>query len=318
MWRQRLVDYEERSRDKLLAAANQAENTAEIKQQIATGSGASAERMSQAQIEAEQGRTIGQIGVDLGIPGIKETTMLAGKGINRLGLRLAGQIDTKQMLGLKSIDKPTQSEDVSPKAEAEPEDVFPTEEEAETLFREPEPEPEEPVEKALQPDEEFGGETLQEPKLLSRDIDQPGLTEGEIERGATEFGEKGTAQLAKNVGVDVGEELGSGLATEVGSGLATVGSTLSTLATPLGWGLGIYGAVETIKDMVKGGKAYDAAVSKAKSQIANVNAHIAGLQRQVSADQFETKVGAAKPSFGSLAATPSIDTSKQVRPALSF
>ncbi len=314
MWKQRLADYEERSRDKLASATAASENTAEIKQQIATGQGASAERLSQAQIEAEQGKSVNQIGVDLGIPGIKETTRLAGAGVRRLGLRMTGTINTKQMFGFEPVEatsgSPSDAEGVTQKPMYTKSQVAP-----EPREEEPEVDPV-PLSEGTtiegkttaetgfgKPEEDITAESLQEPKTLSREL--PELSEEGIE--------KGTAALAKNVGIDASAEA----ATEEGV-TAGLGSLIGDLATPIGWGLGVYGAYETIKDIVKGGKEYSAAVARAKGQIRNVNAQIAGLQTQVSADQFESKVGASKPSFGSLAATPSIDTSKQVSPALSF
>lgn len=320
MWKQRLADYEERSRDKLASATAAAENTAEIKQQIATGQGASAERLSQAQIEAEQGRSVSQISVDLGLPGIKETTRLAGAGVRRLGLRMTGRINTKQMFGFEPVEatsgSPSDAEGVTQKpmytrSRVAPEPQEPQEEEPEI----------DPAVPSLTEGVDITAESLQEPKTLSTEMLEPKTPSTEMVEPAvtpelselSEEGiEKGTAALAKNVGIDA-----SAAATEEGV-TAGIGSLISDLAVPIGWGLGIYGAYETIKDIVKGGKEYSAAVAKAKGQIANVNSQIAGLQTQVSADQFESKVGASKPSFGSLAATPSIDTSKQVSPALSF
>jgi len=329
MWRQRLADYEERERDRLSAATARRQNVVEMKEQIASGQGASAERLSQAQIQAEEGKTVSQLGIDLGIPGIQETTRLVGKGVTRLGQRLAGQIDTKQMLGLKKMpdtkaDKPVGEEGDVVKID----DPFATEEPQPRATEEPQP-----VEMATAAEDDISGESLQIPRTITQEVTPSqvdlvrlgpqeqadvAIDTGDIQARAGNIAQVTGEDIAKTATTEGAEAAAGGIGETLGGALTSVGGAIGDLAGPVGLGLGLWGAVETIKDIVKGGKAYDAAIAGAKSKIADANAQIAGLQTQVSADQFESKIGAARPSFGSLAATPTLDTSKEVAPALTF
>jgi len=337
MWRQRLEDYEANSNARLQAATRGAQQKSQIREDIANQRATQQEAVAQSEITGEQGKSVQQIADDIGIPGVAKTTELLGQGLTSLGKRVAGRITTQEMLGLPKL--PTLLQKSAPEAQVR--DLTqgtttykaPVQEFDNPVF-EPEQLDKDPLEVGEAGLKDLFGETDKAATTLSQrtgDVaeGQPGM-EGDVVRvrpteisadvgtEAAQAAEKVagdiTAQTAKTVSADVGSSLGE----TIGAGLGTVGDTLGALAGPVGFGLGLWGAAETIKDLIKGGKKYDAAVAQAKQAVASANSTIQGLQANVSANEFESKVGASRPQFGSLAATPALDTAKQPGVALTF
>ena len=87
------------------------------------------------------------------------------------------------------------------------------------------------------------------------------------------------------------------------------------MADLLGPAAAIYGIIEAGHGLYEDAKLQsDSAFKQANTVIAQAQQQQAGLSADISADQFASKVGAARPSFGSLAA-PSMDTSQQMMPS---
>jgi len=109
------------------------------------------------------------------------------------------------------------------------------------------------------------------------------------------------------------------LAPEITSAAETAGSIASTLgdAIPVVGGIlglaglisGSVGLAETIKD------ATSDPYASIRGKLGQYQKQIGSLQNQVSADQFQEKLGASTPSFGSLS-VPQFDTAKQSSIAL--
>ena len=92
--------------------------------------------------------------------------------------------------------------------------------------------------------------------------------------------------------------------------LAIAGRGIGMLADVLGPAAAIYGIIEAGHGLYEDAKLQsDDAFQQAKGVIAQAQQQQNNLSADISADQFASKVGAARPSFGSLAA-PSLDTSQ--------
>ena len=121
----------------------------------------------------------------------------------------------------------------------------------------------------------------------------------EAEDLAPEITEKIAATVAGGVGSKVAEFLGGAI--------PIIGPILDAVSM----GQMIYSGVKEAKadmsDPFKG----------VKQQINSANDEIGALQSQVGGDQFQEKIGAGQPAFGSLSA-PALDTSKMASSALHF
>ena len=112
------------------------------------------------------------------------------------------------------------------------------------------------------------------------------------------------------------EETSAQVESSTGSeALSLVGRTIGAVADLLGPAAAIYGIIEAGHGLYEDAKLQsDSAFKQANTVIAQAQQQQAGLSADISADQFASKVGAARPSFGSLAA-PSMDTSQQMMPS---
>ena len=115
---------------------------------------------------------------------------------------------------------------------------------------------------------------------------------------------------------DVATDLAPELAADA-SMASKLGSFLGDAIPLVGFGLGVYGLISGSQDIdasINDGNADPYASIRPKLKAAQ--SQITGLETDVSADEFASKVGARAPQFGSIAASPNMDTSKMQGVAL--
>lgn len=159
------------------------------------------------------------------------------------------------------------------------------------------------------PDEMFRPEA---PKINVEDVDpdiQPEITRATQAANQAEQ----TAQRAGTQAGEAAEGAVEDLAPEItaaSSGWATAAGVLGDIAGVAGFGLGAYGLISGIEDYVKASKeSFSDPYASIRPQLTAAQNKITGLENQVSADQFESKLGIAPPSYGSMA-VPTYDTAK--------
>jgi len=162
------------------------------------------------------------------------------------------------------------------------------------------------------PDEMFRPEA---PKINVEDIDpdiQPELTRAaQVQKSAEQAAERtqgqaeGAAEEAGEAVDDLAPEL-----TAATSAWSTAAGVLGDVAGVAGFALSAYGLVSGIEDYVKASKmSFGDPYAALRPQLTAAQNKITGLENQVSADQFESKLGIAPPSYGSMA-VPTYDTAK--------
>lgn len=114
---------------------------------------------------------------------------------------------------------------------------------------------------------------------------------------ASQAAEKGAEALAKTAGEDAAEMGGEAAAGTIG---AAVGGALSSIIPVVGWGVGLYTLISGGMDLAKEIK--DDPEKQAQKLVNQSNSKVAAAEAQVSSDQFQSRIGAQAPSFGSLAA----------------
>ncbi len=122
----------------------------------------------------------------------------------------------------------------------------------------------------------------------------------------------GAEAEAEGVTEDLAPEL-----SEAGGVLESVAGAAASAIPFIGFGIGLYSLIEGGMDLSKtiqeeSEDPYAAIRPKLKA----AGNKIKGLETQVSADEFASKIGGRMPQFGSLAASPSMDTSKMQGVAL--
>ena len=115
------------------------------------------------------------------------------------------------------------------------------------------------------------------------------------------------AAAARRTAITAGADAESSFGTEA---LGLASKTIGALADVLGPAAAIYGIIEAGHGLYEDAKLQsDNAFKQANTVIAQATQQQNNLASDISADQFASKVGASRPSFGSLAA-PSMDTSQ--------
>lgn len=153
-----------------------------------------------------------------------------------------------------------------------------------------------------------GGEPQVElPKITVQDIDpdvQPDVSRAENLASQT-------AEEAENVGETAVEDLAPEL-TSAASAWSSVAGFLGDAIPIIGFGVGLYGLISGAEDISQSIK--DENTNPYASIMPKIKAaqnQISGLEANVSADEFASKIGARAPQFGSIAAAPNLDTAKQ-------
>lgn len=124
-----------------------------------------------------------------------------------------------------------------------------------------------------------------------------------------------TTRETDAIGEDV-EDLAPEI-TEASSAWSSVAGFLGDAIPAIGFGLGIYGIVSGAESIAKSVKEASAdPYASVRGQIAQAQTKIGGLEADVGADEFASKIGARAPQFGSIAASPNLDTAKMQNVAL--
>lgn len=173
-----------------------------------------------------------------------------------------------------------------------------------------EPEPEEP--KAQEP-EEPEIEEPEEPTISETSFMDRMPTEDEIGKAPSglESQEAGLENEASDLATDLAPEIteSASLASSIGEGLLSAIPVVGGILGVAGLITGSIGIADNIKAMSEDPYA------GIKGKLSQYQQKIGGLENQVSADQFQEKLGASRPQFGSLA-VPQMDTSKMTNVAL--
>ena len=175
---------------------------------------------------------------------------------------------------------------------------------------EPQPQPEpEPAQAGPAPEEddpldigeEEAGQLFEEPPKITSVV---GAEEGQAQKAAAE-----AAQQAEGVEGEVGE-MAADLAPELTSAASAWSSAAGVLGDvlgPVGFGLGAWALGTGISDELKALKTQTSdPYSSVEGELAEAGRKINNLESNISADQFAEKLGAGTPSFGSLAARPTL------------
>lgn len=97
--------------------------------------------------------------------------------------------------------------------------------------------------------------------------------------------------------------------TAASSAFSSIAGVLGDAIPIVGAGLGLYSAISSGMDLAKTIKDENTdPYAGIRGQLASAQSRITGLQSDVSADEFASKIGARQPQFGSLAARPNMDT----------
>jgi hypothetical protein len=175
----------------------------------------------------------------------------------------------------------------------------------------PEPEPEAPEPETSEPrtfeQARPGAQELQDDPFQPTS-GQPVSSEFQAEQQAEQEADQ-ASRSARGAEVSLDEEI-EPFAEEGTAGLAE--GAMGVLGDIAPFAFGIFGLYEAIKDGMDEAKeeATDP-YAKARGLIAKDNQKIGQISSQISADQFESKVGMGTPKFGSMA-VPTFDTSKAI------
>jgi hypothetical protein len=145
------------------------------------------------------------------------------------------------------------------------------------------------------------------PPKITPDVPNISGEENDIESGARAF--NGVDADA----IDLAPELSEGLGA-AGGMWSAVGSVLGDAIPFVGLGLGLFGLGESIKSAVDEAKMGDP-YKAVRGEIAEAQTKMNNLSSNVSADDFESKIGAGFASSGSLAAAQ-FNSAKQMNVAL--
>lgn len=159
-------------------------------------------------------------------------------------------------------------------------------------------------------------ETDPEEHITGGALDSVDADADQAERAAAQAGDE-AEHAAAGLGAQAEQEAGAAvedLAPEITSAASGWGSLAGALgdAIPLvGFGIGAWALGSGIADEVNSLKdSMTDPFGKVRGEIAAAQKKITGLETNVSADEFASKLGAGTPSFGSLAARPQIDTAQ--------
>ena len=122
------------------------------------------------------------------------------------------------------------------------------------------------------------------------DVDS-GLKETDVDTGLEKEASSTGEDLAEGLGEDLGEEAGATLGESVGE---AIGSAIPIVGW-IGDLAGLIGAGVALS------KTPDDPFNAMKQKIQSANSQTQAIQAKVSADQFQQRIGAGMPSFGSLA-----------------
>ena len=140
--------------------------------------------------------------------------------------------------------------------------------------------------------DDIQGDVYKAAQQASKDAD--GLTTG-AEDAAT-----GAEEEAGGLIEDLAPEISA-----ASSAWSSVAGVLGDAIPVVGFGLGLYSAISSGLDLSKTIKDEDSdPYAGIRGQLASAQSKITGLQTDVSADEFASKLGARAPSYGSLAASP--------------
>ena len=155
----------------------------------------------------------------------------------------------------------------------------------------------------------------QAPKINVEDVDpdiQPELTRAaQVQKSAEQAAQRTGAQATESAeeAGEAAEDLAPEL-TAATSAWSTAAGVLGDVAGVAGFALSAYGLVSGIEDYVKASKmSFGDPYASIRPQLTAAQNKITGLENQVSSDQFESKLGIAPPSYGSMA-VPTYDTAK--------
>ena len=137
-----------------------------------------------------------------------------------------------------------------------------------------------------------GGKDVSNLGTRKTDLDEDaGLKETDVDTGLEKEASSTGEDLAEGLGEDLGEEAGASIGESVGE---AIGSAIPIVGW-IGDLAGLIGAGVALS------KTPDDPFNAMKQKIQSANSQTQAIQAKVSADQFQQRIGAGMPSFGSLA-----------------
>ena len=137
-----------------------------------------------------------------------------------------------------------------------------------------------------------GGKDVSNLGTRKTDVDvDSGLKETDVDTGLEKEASSTGEDLAEGLGEDLGEEAGASIGESVGE---AIGSAIPIVGW-IGDLAGLIGAGVALS------KTPDDPFNAMKQKIQSANSQTQAIQAKVSADQFQQRIGAGMPSFGSLA-----------------
>ena len=137
-----------------------------------------------------------------------------------------------------------------------------------------------------------GGKDVSNLGARQTDVDvDSGLKETDVDTGLEKEASSTGEDLAEGLGEDLGEEAGASIGESVGE---AIGSAIPIVGW-IGDLAGLIGAGVALS------KTPDDPFNAMKQKIQSANSQTQAIQAKVSADQFQQRIGAGMPSFGSLA-----------------
>ena len=146
--------------------------------------------------------------------------------------------------------------------------------------------------KGLKPEDTFPTDSAER-----ADVEDVTDSAADVAGDAADVAEKTAIKTAEDTAEEVGKSTLSDLAGEAGGRLAGV---IGEAIPIIGLAADVYTAVSTGMDIAKMNK--EDPFGQANQAIQRANTQIGAMEAQVSTDQFQQRIGAAMPSFGSLAA----------------
>lgn len=249
-------------------------------------------------------------------PGVEKAGSLlqsAEEGAGSLAKRITSKFTPSRGAGGGDVETSANNSNVNsgprqqaPEEEPEDEDRLFTQEEMEAA------EPQEPPRSAIgDPERDLPDAPKAAPKVAPEEmLETPeggplgsgGEFTDQLAKQAADTGVKEAEQTAEQLGKTAAKEAeetaGTTLGEMAGEAGSALGSFLGGVLPIVGVGADLYTIITSSEDLAKG----DDTFAQARQKIQQANQKVGAMEAQVSTDQFQERVGARMPSFGSLAA----------------
>jgi len=231
------------------------------------------------------------VAIEQSIPGVLKLAQAGAQNLGGFTSRIAGAVQSGEDIAGNIAEKVAPSGRVQPSDDMEMKDLSPAE---------PEDHPATDIKPTTDDDLPQGSTTGYE--------EDPEEFVGKMGgKAGAEAGESGVGETSVDTGItevgELGEEAGEAAAEtlpEIAGGLgASVGEAIGAAIPVVGWIGSLAGLITGAVELSKTPEDPFGAISQ---KIQSANTQTAALESKVSSDEFQQRIGASMPSFGSLAA----------------